>query len=112
MDIEWKLRQKCAEKNIWSAAELQRLMQSKTGLDLSHTAVNKLFRGEPSAVTLKTLFALCYVIECSPADLIHFDYINIRNYIDKNDIRQKAVNEGHEAVNQKVGKKCLPLPPI
>mgnify|MGYP003499777515 FL=1 len=111
MDIEWKLRQKCAEKNIWSAAELQRLKQSKTGLDLSHTAVNKLFRGTPSAVTLKTLFALCYVIECSPTDLIHFDYSSIQNFIHKDDALQKAANDV-EAATQKVRKKRLPLPPV
>ena len=42
MALEWKLRKVMAEKNIWSGAELSRLLQDLAGYKLSAPSISAL----------------------------------------------------------------------
>ncbi len=62
-----------AERDVWTAAELRRLMVAKAGYDLSAPSVAALFSGEPTRLRLTTLLALCVALECTPNDLFEID---------------------------------------
>ena len=64
MALEWKLRKVMAEKNIWSGAELSRLLQDLAGYKLSAPSISALINEQPKQVNV-----LCMALECTPSDL-------------------------------------------
>ncbi|MFJ3145379.1 helix-turn-helix domain-containing protein [Streptomyces halstedii] len=73
MNIKWKLRMAAAQREVWTGAQLRRLLTEKAGLELSSASVSALFTKEPSQVKMSTLAALCTALECTPNDLIEVD---------------------------------------
>ncbi|MFE0458739.1 helix-turn-helix domain-containing protein [Kitasatospora sp. NPDC058965] len=73
MNIKWKLRMAAAQREVWTGAQLRRLLVEKAGLELSSASVSALFTKEPSQVKMSTLAALCTALECTPNDLIEVD---------------------------------------
>lgn len=73
MKITWRLRMAAAQREVWTGAQLRRLLAEKAGLDLSAASVSALLTKEPSQVKLSTLLALCTALECSPNDLFEVD---------------------------------------
>lgn len=73
MEIRWRLRMAAAQREIWTGAQLRRLLAERAGLDLSSASVSALFSKQPSQVKLDTLAALCTALECTPNDLIEVD---------------------------------------
>jgi putative transcriptional regulator len=73
MKIRWKLRMAAAQREVWTGAQLRRLLAEKAGLELSAASVSALFTKEPSQVKLTTLAALCTALECTPNDLFEVD---------------------------------------
>jgi len=72
MRIDWKLRMAAAQREVWTGAQLRRLLAEKAGLDLSSASVVLLTK-EPSQIKLSTLIALCTALECTPNDLFEVD---------------------------------------
>jgi putative transcriptional regulator len=73
MDIRWRLRMTAAQHEVWTGAQLRRLLAERAGLDLSSASVSALFTKTPAQVKLTTLAALCTALECSPNDLFDVD---------------------------------------
>lgn len=73
MKITWRLRMAAAQREVWTGAQLRRLLAEKAGLDLSAASVSALLTKEPAQVKLSTLLALCTALECSPNDLLEVD---------------------------------------
>lgn len=73
MDIRWRLRMAAAQREVWTGAQLRRLLVEKAGLELSAASVSALLTKQPSQVKLSTLAALCTALECTPNDLIEVD---------------------------------------
>ena len=73
MQIRWKLRMAAAQREVWTAAQLQRLLAEKAGLELSSASVSALFTKQPSQIKMSTLIALCTALECTPDDLFDVD---------------------------------------
>jgi putative transcriptional regulator len=71
--IRWKLRMAAAQREVWTGAQLRRLLAERAGLELSAASVSALFTKEPSQVKLTTLAALCTALECTPNDLFEVD---------------------------------------
>lgn len=72
MALEWKLRKVMAERNIWSGAELGRLLQDLAGYKLSAPSISVLMNEQPKQVKTETMDALCIALECTPNDLWEF----------------------------------------
>ena len=66
MRIDWKLRMAAAQREVWTGAQLRRLLAEKAGLDLSSASVSVLLTKEPSQIKLSTLIALCTALEWHP----------------------------------------------
>lgn len=73
MKISWKLRMAAAQREVWTGAQLRRLLAEKAGLDLSSASVSALMTKEPNQVKLSTLLALCTALDCTPNDLLDVD---------------------------------------
>jgi len=73
MEIRWRLRIAAAQREVWTGAQLRRLLAERAGLELSSASVSALFTKQPSQVKLETLAALCTALECTPNDLIEVD---------------------------------------
>ena len=73
MGIRWRLRMAAAQREIWTGAQLRRLLAERAGLELSSASVSALFSGQPAQVKLSTLAALCTALQCTPSDLFEVD---------------------------------------
>jgi putative transcriptional regulator len=71
--IRWKLRMTAAQREVWTGAQLRRLLADRAGLELSSASVSALFGGQPAQVKLSTLAALCTALDCTPDDLFEVD---------------------------------------
>ncbi|MBO8150678.1 helix-turn-helix transcriptional regulator (plasmid) [Rhodococcus sp. ZPP] len=73
MKIRWRLRMAAAQREIWTGADLRRLLAEKAGLEMSAASVSALLTKEPSQIKLSTLIALCTALQCTPDDLFEID---------------------------------------
>jgi len=73
MNVRWRLRMTAAQKEVWSGAELRRLLAERAGLQISAASVSALLTKQPAQVKLSTLCALCTALECTPNDLLDVD---------------------------------------
>lgn len=73
MNIKWRLRMAAAQKEVWTGADLRRLLVERSGVHLSAASVSALLTKEPSQVKMTTLAALCTALECTPNDLFEVD---------------------------------------
>jgi putative transcriptional regulator len=69
MRIKWQLRLAAAHREVWTGAQLRRLLAERSGLSLSAASVSALLTRQPAQVKLETLAALCTALECTPNDL-------------------------------------------
>ncbi|WP_204815084.1 helix-turn-helix domain-containing protein [Mycobacterium riyadhense] len=73
MKATWRLRMAAAQREVWTGAQLRRLLAEKAGLQLSAASVSALLTKQPSQLKLDTLAALCTALECTPNDLLDID---------------------------------------
>ena len=73
MQIRWRLRMAAAQREVWTAAQLRRLLAERAGLALSSASVSALFARQPAQLKLETLLALCTALDCTPNDLFELD---------------------------------------
>jgi putative transcriptional regulator len=73
MDVKWRLRMAAAQREVWTGAQLRRLLAERAGLRLSSASVSALLTKTPAQLKLSTLGALCTALECGPGDLIEVD---------------------------------------
>jgi putative transcriptional regulator len=73
MDVKWRLRMAAAQREVWTGAQLRRLLAERAGLAISSASVSALLTKTPAQVKLSTLAALCTALECGPGDLLEVD---------------------------------------
>ena len=73
MQITWKLRMAAAQREVWTGAQLRRLLAERAGLEMSSASVSALFTKQPNQIKLSTLIALCTALDCTPNDLFEVD---------------------------------------
>lgn len=73
MNVRWKLRMAAAQREVWTGADLRRLLAERAGVHLSAASVSALLTKQPAQVKLSTLAALCTALECTPNDLFDVD---------------------------------------
>lgn len=65
----WNLRMKAAEAGIWKSTELRRRL-AEAGLEISAGKMSGLWAGTPTTIRLDDLDVLCFVLGCTPSDLL------------------------------------------
>jgi DNA-binding Xre family transcriptional regulator len=71
--VRWKLRMAAAQREVWTGAQLRRLLAERAGVELSAASVSALMRQPPKQLKLSTLAALCVALDCQPGELIEVD---------------------------------------
>ncbi len=67
--MKWNLRLAAANRGIWKASELQRLLAER-GLVISAGKLSGLWSGTPNAVKLEELDVICAVLGCGVEELL------------------------------------------
>jgi putative transcriptional regulator len=67
--MQWNLRMVAAQRGIWRAADLRRLLAA-AGLEISGGKMSYLWSGQPISVRLDDLEVICQVLACDPGELL------------------------------------------
>jgi DNA-binding Xre family transcriptional regulator len=67
--MKWNLRLAAANRGIWKASELQRLLAAR-GMAISTGKMSGLWSGRPNAIKLDELDVICAVLDCGIAELL------------------------------------------
>lgn len=102
MKVRWRLRMTAAQREVWTGAELRRLLAERAGLEMSAASVSALMTKQPAQLKLSTLAALCTALECTPNDLLEVD-------ITPAEAKPKPAKPGRPAVKAARGRSMPPL---
>lgn len=69
LGYRWNLRMRMAENGMFATTDLTSLLAER-GVDLSAAQIYRLVAGTPERLSLRTLIALCDILDCTPNDLI------------------------------------------
>jgi DNA-binding Xre family transcriptional regulator len=67
--VKWNLRLAAANRGIWKASELQRML-AEAGLVISAGKMSGLWSGSPASVKLDDLDIICAVLGCGVEELL------------------------------------------
>lgn len=67
--MKWNLRLAAANRGIWKASDLQRLL-AEHGLAVSAGKMSGLWSGQPASLKLEDLDVICVVLGCPVGDLL------------------------------------------
>lgn len=67
--MKWNLRLAAANRGIWNASELQRML-AEHGLVISAGKMSGLWSGEPASIKLSDLNVICAVLNCGVEELL------------------------------------------
>jgi DNA-binding Xre family transcriptional regulator len=67
--VKWNLRLAAANRGIWKASELQRML-AEAGLKISAGKMSGLWSGRPASVKLEDLDVICAVVGCGVEELL------------------------------------------
>jgi DNA-binding Xre family transcriptional regulator len=67
--MKWNLRLTAANRGIWKASELQRLLAER-GMVISAGKMSGLWSGQPNTIKLDELDVICAVLGCDVGELL------------------------------------------
>ncbi|MEO7195459.1 MAG: helix-turn-helix transcriptional regulator [Pseudonocardiaceae bacterium] len=67
--MKWNLRLAAANRGIWKASELQRMLAER-GMVISAGKMSGLWSGQPNTVRLDELDVICTVLGCNVEELL------------------------------------------
>jgi DNA-binding Xre family transcriptional regulator len=67
--MKWNLRLAAANRGIWKASELQRML-AEAGLVISAGKMSGLWSGTPASIKLSDLDVICAVVGCGVEELL------------------------------------------
>ena len=67
--MRWNLRLAAAQRDIWKASQLQKML-ADAGLVISAGKMSNLWSGQPVTIRLDDLEIICEVLGCEPGDLL------------------------------------------
>ncbi|MEV4179782.1 helix-turn-helix transcriptional regulator [Nonomuraea sp. NPDC049709] len=67
--MRWNLRLAAANRGIWKASELQRML-AEHGLKISAGKMSGLWSGEPASIKLDDLDVICAVLGCGVEEVL------------------------------------------
>ena len=67
--MKWNLRLAAAQRGIWKASELQRML-AEAGLVISAGKMSGLWSGSPASIKLSDLDVICAVLGCGVEELL------------------------------------------
>jgi DNA-binding Xre family transcriptional regulator len=87
--MRWNLRLAAANRSIWKASELQRMLADR-GLTVSVGKMSGLWSGAPASIKLADLDVICAVLGCDVAELLIAEPDKVQHPGDDRDTRPAA----------------------
>jgi DNA-binding Xre family transcriptional regulator len=108
--MKWNLRLAAANRGIWKASELQRMLADH-GLAISAGKMSGLWSGNPASIKLSDLDVICAVLGCGVGDLLIPEPEKVRRAGEPRDERVEASSSGGPPVTPK-RRDGRSLPPV
>ena len=89
--MKWNLRLAAANRGIWKASELQRML-AEAGLKISAGKMSGLWSGRPASVKLSDLDVICAVVGCGVEELLSPEPAKIPRPADRQPGEQAAAS--------------------
>ena len=80
--MKWNLRLAAAQRGIWKASELQRML-AEAGLVISAGKMSGLWSGSPASIKLEDLDVICAVVGCGVQELLIAEPVEIAQIEDQ-----------------------------
>lgn len=106
--MRWNLRLAAAQRDIWKASELQRML-ADAGLVISAGKMSNLWSGQPVTIRLDDLDVICEVLGCEPGDLLVREPGKIRRDQREDDDAQAAAGNGPVIRRRHAGRSGPPV---
>ena len=94
--MKWNLRLAAANRGIWKASELQRML-AEAGLKISAGKMSGLWSGRPASVKLSDLDVICAVVGCGVEELLIPEPGKIGQVAGEQDNEQAAASSSQAA---------------
>ncbi|MET8054057.1 helix-turn-helix transcriptional regulator [Streptosporangium sp. NPDC005286] len=107
--MKWNLRLAAANRGIWKASELQRML-AEHGLTISAGKMSGLWSGDPASVKLDDLNVICTVLGCGVDELLIPEPDKVKR-ADESTEQPAAASSGGPSVMPK-RKDGRSLPPV
>ncbi|MFG2007304.1 helix-turn-helix domain-containing protein [Spirillospora sp. NPDC048911] len=107
--MKWNLRLAAANRGIWKASELQRIL-AEHGLVISAGKMSGLWSGEPASIKLDDLNIICAVLGCGVEELLLPQPEKVQR-VGEQEQQASAVATGGPAVTPK-RRDGRSLPPV
>jgi DNA-binding Xre family transcriptional regulator len=108
--MKWNLRLAAANRGIWKASELQRMLADH-GLTISAGKLSGLWSGEPASVKLADLNVICAVLGCGVEELLIPEPEKVKRTDERQDQSTAASSSGGPPVTPK-RRDGRTLPPV
>jgi DNA-binding Xre family transcriptional regulator len=95
--MKWNLRLAAANRGIWKASELQRLLAER-GLQISAGKMSGLWSGTPNAIKLEELDVICAVLGCGVEELLLPEPDKVTKPTPAAEAPTAAIGEAHRPV--------------
>jgi DNA-binding Xre family transcriptional regulator len=94
--VKWNLRLAAANRGIWKASELQRML-AESGLKISAGKMSGLWSGRPASIKLSDLDVICAVVGCGVEELLIPEPGKIGQVAGEQDNEQAAASSSQAA---------------
>ena len=111
--MKWNLRLAAANRGIWKASELQRML-ADAGLVISAGKMSGLWSGTPASIKLDDLDVICAVVGCSVQELLIAEPGKVIRTADRQDDQQAvssqpaATTAGPAVTHRRRERRSLP----
>jgi DNA-binding Xre family transcriptional regulator len=105
--MKWNLRLAAANRGIWKASELQRMLAAR-GMVISAGKMSGLWSGHPNVVRLDELDVICAVLGCGVDELLLPEPGNVPQPVSEESERPAAVSEARPVTPRPRGGRSLP----
>jgi len=105
--MKWNLRLVAANRGIWKASEMQRLLADR-GMVISAGKMSGLWSGQPNTVRLDELDVICAVLGCGVAELLLAEPDKVAEPAETETAADVAVGQARTVVPRSRGGRTLP----
>jgi DNA-binding Xre family transcriptional regulator len=105
--VKWNLRLAAANRGIWKASELQRLLAER-GMVISAGKMSGLWSGQPNAVRLDELDVVCAVLGCEIEELLIPEPEKVTAPVIEDESAPAAVGQNRPVMPKPRGIRSLP----
>jgi DNA-binding Xre family transcriptional regulator len=105
--MRWNLRLAAANRGIWKASELQRML-AEHGMVISAGKMSGLWSGEPASIKLSDLDVICAVLDCGIGELLIPEPEKVKRASEEQDPPAAASSSGGPTPRRRDGRSLPP----